>query len=136
MDHVKPLFPLNYTRILLPVDCTPASRQAVRNAARFAMGVTGANITLVAMVPPTLGDDAASGRLRADRESHADAALETGRAILRQCGIYSHAARQEAPSLAEAAAREAAMHAYDMIVTGNCEHAPHGGLPVLVLPSA
>lgn len=135
MSYTEPLFPLEYTRILLPVDCTPASRDAVRQAARFVMEVTGAAITLIASVPPTTGDDTVARQLRADREAHADQALETARVLLLQCGIYSRPRRQEATSLREAAEVEMAERPYDMVLVGNCEQAPHGPLPVLVLPS-
>jgi nucleotide-binding universal stress UspA family protein len=134
MSHIEPLFPLEYTRILLPVDCTPASRDTVRQAARFVMSVTGAAITLVANVPPTVGDDTAARHLRAEREAHAEQALETARVILLQCGIYSRKRWQEAPGLREAAEVEQAERPYDLIVAGNCEQAPRGSLPVLILP--
>ncbi|MGC4046169.1 MAG: universal stress protein [Armatimonas sp.] len=135
MSRIEPLFPMEYTRILMPVDCTPTSRDAVRQAARYAMGVTGAAITLVAGVPPTPGNDSASKQLRADREAHADQALETARVILLQCGIYSRTRRQEASSLQEAAEKELTERPYDMALVGKCDQAPKGELPVLILPA-
>jgi nucleotide-binding universal stress UspA family protein len=123
MSQVQPLFPIEYTRILLPVDCTSASRNAVRQAARFAVEITGAAIMLVAVVPP-------HGSV-----AHAESALETARTLLRQCGVYSRTVYHRADSLADAVAAEAEAHPYDLIVAGNCESAPHIGLPILVLPT-
>lgn len=134
MPLVEELFPLEYTRIVLPVDCTPASRDTVRQAARFVMSVTGAAITLVAGVPPTVGNDAAARHLCSEREAHADQALETARVILLQCGIYSRPRRHEASCLREAAEAEISERPYDLVLVGSCEHAPKSALPVLILP--
>ncbi len=125
---LQPLFPMSYTRILLPVDTSVDSRRAVRLAVRFVMGVTGAAITLVAAVPPGDGP-------RHPGASCADQALETARVLLQHYGIYSRGVRQPADSLAGALEAEVATHNYDLILVGSCEHAPKNGLlPILILP--
>jgi nucleotide-binding universal stress UspA family protein len=121
---LEPLFPLHYTRILLPVDTSANSRCMVRLAARFVTGIIGAAITLVAAVPPD----------EKGRANCADLALETARVLLQHYGIYSQGIRHRADSLVQAVEAEIAAHSYDLILVSAWEQAPINTLPILVLP--
>ena len=116
---LQPLFRIAYTKVLVPVDCTPASKQVLLNAARVVMPMTGAQLTLLATVVPTEGSSPELEKLRTARWRHAEEALTSAKALLRDYGYYVKTHAQVAPDVAHALIEEAQEGQYDLIVIGN-----------------
>ena len=115
MDRITPLFPVEFPRILVPVDCTPESRRQVELAARLAAPMAGVRITLMATVGPVPeGPDMA--RLKEAREKHALEALKAAADQMTRVGTYCLRTIRTATSLAGSIAAEAATGKYDMVV--------------------
>ncbi len=116
---LEPLFRIAYTKVLVPVDCTPASQRAVLEAARLMVPLTGAQMTLLATVPPTEGTSMELEAIHQARWKHAEQALDTTRKFLRDYGYYVRTRIQVAPDAAHALCAEAKQNHYDLIVIGS-----------------
>lgn len=116
---LQPLFPLAYTKVLVPVDCTPISKTVILQAARAVMPMTGPQITLLATVPVTDGNSPELDKLREARWRHAEEALATTKALLRDYGFYVKTRAQVANNITEALVAETQERPYNLIVIGN-----------------
>ena len=116
---LEPLFRIAYTKVLVPVDCTPVSLNVVLEAARLMVPLTGAQMTLLATVPPTEGTSPEMDTIRQARWKHAEQALDTTRKFLRDYGYYVRTRIQVAPDTAHALCNEARENHYDLIVIGS-----------------
>lgn len=115
---IEPLIPLEFTRILVPVDCTPASKQTINAVARLTAKMVGVQILLMAVVAPTEGFGAASSALQEAREEHAAGALQAAREQLRSFGYRTAVRIQVAETLTEAIEKEVSERFYHLIVLG------------------
>lgn len=116
---LEPLFRIAYTKVLVPVDCTPVSLNVVLEAARLMVPLTGAQMTLLATVPSTEGTSPEMDTIRQARWKHAEQALDTTRKFLRDYGYYVRTRIQVAPDAAHALCNEARENHYDLIVIGS-----------------
>lgn len=116
---LEPLFRIAYTKVLVPVDCTPLSQQVVLEAARLMVPMTGAQMTLLATVPPTEGTSPEMDTLRQARWKHAEQALDSARKFLRDYGYYVRTRIQVAPDAAHALYAEVNENHYDLAVIGS-----------------
>ena len=124
---MQPLFRIAYTKVLVPVDCTPTSKNVLLKAACAVIPMTGAQITLLATVPPTEGSSPELDKLRQARWKHAEEALSTAKATLRDYGYYVKTRAQVAVDPAHALITETQEHPYDLIIIGN--HFAHSEEP-------
>lgn len=124
---LEPLFRIAYTKVLVPVDCTPTSLNVVLQAARLMVPLTGAQMTLLATVPPMEGSGPEFDKLREARWKHAEQALDTARKALRDYGYYVRTRIQVAPDVAHSLQIEATENYYDLAVIGT--HFGHSDEP-------
>jgi nucleotide-binding universal stress UspA family protein len=118
--RLKPLFPQSFTRVLMPIDCTPTSDQAIQMVARFITPHSGAYPTLLAVAPPVpagLGP-VESERLAAARLRHAEETLDRAAAALRQYGIHHRRLVVTSQSTADAIAGLCDSGEYDLLAIG------------------
>ena len=116
---LEPLFRITYTKVLVPVDCTPLSQKVVLEAARLMVPLTGAQMTLLATVPPTEGASPEMDVIRQARWKHAEQALRSTRDFLRDYGYYVRTRTQIAPDVASALCAETQENFYDLAVVGS-----------------
>lgn len=116
---LQPLFRIAYTKVLVPVDCTPTSKNVLLQAARAVMPMTGAQVTLLATVPPTEGSSPELDKLREARWKHAEEALVSAKTLLRDYGYYVKTRAQVASDVATALVAETQERPYDLIVIGS-----------------
>lgn len=115
---LEPLFRIAYTKVLVPVDCTPTSLKVVMEAARLMVPLTGAQMTLIANVPPTVGTSPEMDTIRQARWKHAEQALDVARKSLRDYGYYVRTRIQVAEDPAQALHAEVRENHYDLVVIG------------------
>lgn len=114
MERIAPLFPVEFPRILVPVDCSPESRRQVELAARLAAPMAGVRVTLMAtMGAVPEGPDQA--RLTDARHDHAMEALKVAADQMSRVGTYCLRTVRTAPSFADGIVAEAATGKYHMI---------------------
>lgn len=116
---LEPLFRIAYTKILVPVDCTPTSLNVVLQAARLMVPLTGAQMTLLAHVPPTEGTSPEMDTIRQARWKHAEQALDVARKSLRDYGYYVRTRIQVAEDASQALHAEVQENHYDLTVIGS-----------------
>jgi nucleotide-binding universal stress UspA family protein len=138
-----------YRHVLVPIDCTDASRHFVQRLARFVAPLVPCRVTLAAAVTPTQ-----DGQLRDKRQRHAEDALRCLHQQLLQEGIWSRYCVVEGEDHAAAVAAEGTnpRELYNLIVLGTYQtrqedfDAPCKGsfadqicartnLPVMILPN-
>ncbi|MCX6366176.1 MAG: universal stress protein [Armatimonadetes bacterium] len=117
--RLEPLFRIAYTKVLVPVDCTPLSQRTLLEAARLMVPLTGAQMTLLATVPHTEGTSPEMDTIRQARWRHAEQALDQSRKFLRDYGYYVRTRIQVADDAAQALIIEAQENHYDLIVIGS-----------------
>ena len=116
---LEPLFRIAYTKVLVPVDCTPTSQRVVLEAARLMVPLTGAQMTLLAVVAPLPGTSPELDALRQTHWRHAETALDSARKFLRDYGYYVRTRIQVASDIATAVHLETQENHYDLAVIGS-----------------
>ncbi len=139
-----------YQHILVPIDCTDASRNLVPLLAHFVAPLIPCRVTLAVTLTPT---PTQNSELHDKRRRHASDALHSVQQLLLQEGIWSGCCLVEGSDPAAALAAEARNPAelYDLIVLGTHQTRPEDleapcrgsfadqicactSLPVLILP--
>lgn len=115
MQHIAPLFPTEFPRVLVPVDCTPEAKRQVALAAGFAYPMAGVRMTLMTNVPstPEMPD---ADKVRASRVRHADDALKQAADLMASIGTYCVRSARAGDSLPEAVLNEVAAGKYNVVV--------------------
>ena len=107
-----------YRHVLIPVDCSPESRRAASELARFLVPLVPCRVTLIAATSPARSEDERRGKAR-----HASEAVRAIRDIFAESGVYTTkriAEGVEDGDLAAAANQEAQRTdaVYDLILLG------------------
>ncbi|MFM7322309.1 MAG: hypothetical protein ACKO5K_12415 [Armatimonadota bacterium] len=113
MRHIEPLIPIEFPKILVPVDCTPSAQMQATAAAAFAYPLSGVRMTVLAQRPvlanaPVQVVDAA--------KRHADDALAAAANVLSGVGTYCVRTSREADSLPRAIVDELKEGKYQMLM--------------------
>lgn len=113
MRHVEPLIPIEFPKILVPVDCTPSAQRQAEAAAAFAYPMSGVRLTLLAQRPDLAG---APASVVDAATRHADDALAAAAAGLAGVGTYCVRTSRESDSLPKAIVDELAQGRYQVLV--------------------
>lgn len=114
MERISPLFPVEFPRILVPVDCSPESRRQVELAARLAAPMAGVRVTLLATMAP-IPDGPDHARLTEARHAHATDALKTAADQMSRVGTYCLRTVRTSATFADGIVAEAATGKYHMV---------------------
>lgn len=113
MRTISPLFPTEFPKILVPVDCSPMSAMQVEAAASLAFPMAGVRLTVLAQTPD---QPQAPETVRRSWINHADSALAEAAKQLTACGTYCVRTRRPAHSLPEAVVAELETGKYQLLV--------------------
>lgn len=113
MRSISPLFPTEFPKILVPVDCSPASARQIDAAAALAFPMAGVRLTVLAQVPDQPDAPESARRTWAQ---HADSALSDAAKRLTDTGTYCVRTRRAADSLPEAVVAELSSGKYQLLV--------------------
>ena len=113
MRSIAPLFPTEFPKILVPVDCSPACALQVEAAAALAFPMAGVRLTILAQFPD---DPLAPEGIRKGWAQHADQALKESAARLTGSGTYCVRTRRSSASLPEAVVAELETGKYQLLV--------------------
>ncbi len=113
MRTISPLFPTEFPKILVPVDCSPMSALQVEAAAALAFPMAGVRLTVLAQTPD---QPQAPDSVRRSWINHADSALAEAARHLTSCGTYCVRTRRAAKTLPEAVVAELESGKYQLLV--------------------
>ncbi len=113
MRHVDPLIPIEFPKVLVPVDCSPACERQTIAAAAFAYPLSGVRLTLLAQRP--ILNDAPAQVVEAARR-HAEDALGKAAQALTGVGTYAVRTSRAAGNLPEAIVAELSEGRYQVLI--------------------
>ena len=113
MRHVESLIPIEFPKILVPVDCTPSAVRQAEAAASFAYPMSGVRLTLLAQHPELTG---APSNVVDAAERHAEDALAAAAGGLSGVGTYCVRTRRKSENLPTAIVEELTQGRYQVLI--------------------